>query len=170
MKPFNCVEDKLPILPDHLSAQIKQYRYYMLNMTEEKLSAFSTAYALFADYQSQHPISSTAQCNVIFTSLDAVMLMYDNHSIHGHTATLVTIFLQRIRTCSQYDKIYLSLVLLEELLHALYLITDEWEVKEITAAIVRQKFPALQLHYYFPGYFDESDHCILFDLESELLS
>ena len=90
--------------------------------------------------------------------------------VYGLSLHYSVIFLSKLRQSDRYDPLFLTLVLLEELLHSIYLINDEWEVKEIAISMVQQKIPGAKLHIYFPDYFDDHDQWILFDFEAELQS
>lgn len=148
-----------PILPDNLHTYIKGQACCCI-LRPDETEAFSIALDLFNEYVLQNPLPEGSVCNIIYTeSLD--IILRNNDSTPGFSLSLAVIYLNIFRADSRYGNIILLLALLEELIHSLYLVRDEWEVKEIALTIARRKFPELKLHPWFPDMFDENDRRIV---------
>ena len=128
-------------------------------LADEEIRSFQRAFSALDRYASHFPLSPEAFCVVLFTDQREIRLTEDRDTL-GQSFPLVVLWLGSIRSRSNYSPELLQLIMVEELIHSLYQVQNEYRVKEMTVEALSPYFQTLTLHDAYPLLFDSSDHRI----------
>ena len=121
---------------------------------------------LFGLWEHNHPVpGGTERISVLVLSMSGSVNVHLESNTVGQANTMFLIRWERILALSRPDPDVLfalkMAILLEEMCHALYMIRDEYLVKEYVIQIVQQAYPKITLHDLFPVAFDKNNQRIL---------
>lgn len=119
-------------------------------------------FALFQLFELIKPVPYPEMGSCMFIMDRKALSIRLEENAHGQaTHCMFVDFLRKDRNPESNTK--RLLVLFEEMCHCLYLIQDEWEVKEVVVEILQLKYPHLRLHKLYPGMFDQNGNRIFPD-------
>lgn len=108
-------------------------------LTEFEIHLFELAFQLLKQYaENGHPIRDDMRVNVAVIDKDEIVFENPADKSFGCHMNWVFYYIHRIRQKPKAHEVHYMATILEELCHALYLITDETEVKKTVLEIVNQ--------------------------------
>lgn len=109
-------------------------------LTEKEKEFFELAFRLLTQYvENGHPLPFDGlRTNIVVIDSDEVTFVNTDEKSLGQHTSMVYYFIHKIRQKPKVHEAHYMATILEELCHALYLITDETEVKETVLEIVNQ--------------------------------
>lgn len=118
-----------------------------------------TAFNLFMEYESSHPVpySDSRVVSLLVTDQEDIVIRPETNVL-GTTCSLIVLLMARCRSRKSY--MARVAIVLEELFHCYYLISDEWAVKAALMPLLATRFPEASLHRLYPRLFDENGHRI----------
>ena len=161
MKIKGAVENSLPEPPDSLKPVIFQHLACNLSVLERMYAAI--AFEKFESYTKSHPLSPEAVCDIVYINSDNIELELDESDGQEMSVHLIFVRMNHVREDMLNDNRTsvnwpeFVFLLLEELLHTLYQIRNEYRVKQIAKEIALLAYPNLKLNNIFPFLFDEDD-------------
>ena len=141
-----------PAAPNELKNLIHQNSFD--NLTEDEAQGFGEAFSLIIQFSKINPLPDNLPIMIIYITEPELTLL-PAKNIGGQFAHLVLICLYKLREEKRSRASYM-MVMLEELLHGLYHIRNEYVVKKLAIEIAQLRHK-LTLHECYPSMFDEHD-------------
>lgn len=132
IKPVNL--KSYQFIVDHISFQSA------CELSEHEVELFRLAFKLFKQYvEGGHPLPFDDQrVNVVVMDDNEVVFVNVDEKSLGQHMNMIYYFMHKIRQKPAVHDAHYMATILEELCHALFLITDETEVKKTVLEIVNQ--------------------------------
>ena len=148
------LDNKQTVLPDVSILPVKQCRQFsQVTFDSNLILLFETAFAMFAKYATEVPIIIKDNFNIFYTSNRALPIIMDENEIGAAFSCVIYNVKRMLEHCGT-NKMCCIIVILEELCHCLYAISNEYIVKYRVTDIVRLNNPRIQPNDLYPSVFD----------------
>lgn len=136
------------------------------DLTDDDKMILADALELFALWETKCPVpGGSNRITAMVLSMTGEVTIRLEPRVIGQSTNLVLLRWESVRAASrslpEVSAALKTAIILEELCHGLYMIRDEYLVKETVIQILHQKYPLVSLHGLFPRLYDKDNRRIL---------